>query len=77
MLMLLGWVVAAMAAFPASLGAAPSTEAFLITLEVRYELPAAGEVIFVWGVNGWLPVAEDLRPPGTVIRNEVMGPRWS
>ena len=71
MLILLGWVVAAMAAFPVNLGATTS-EASLVTLEVRYELPAAGEVIFVWGVNGWLPVAEDLRPPGTVIRNEVM-----
>ncbi len=70
--MLLGWVVAVMAAaVPVNLGATTS-DAALVTLEIRYELPAAGEVIFVWGVNGWLPVAEDLRPPETVIRNEVM-----
>jgi hypothetical protein len=44
----------------------------LVKLEIRYELPAAGEVSFIWGVNGWSPVPEDLRPPGTVIRKEVM-----
>lgn len=44
----------------------------LVSLEIRYQLPAAGEVLFVWGVNGWLPVSEHIRPPGTVIRKQVM-----
>jgi hypothetical protein len=44
----------------------------LVEIEMRYELPAAGEVLLVWGVNGWRPVTEDLRPSGTVIRKEVM-----
>ncbi len=72
MLIFLGWVFAVMAAFPVSLRASPSTGASLLKLEIRYELPAAGEVIFVWGVNGWLQIPEDMRPPGTVIHQKVM-----
>jgi hypothetical protein len=44
----------------------------LTKLDIRYELPAAGEVLLIWGVNGWVPVAEELRPPGTVIQKQVM-----
>ncbi len=53
-------------------GRCASTQDSLVELEIRYQLPAAGEVLFVWGVNGWLPVSEDIRPPGTVMRKEVM-----
>ena len=72
MLIFLGSFFAVMAALPVSLGASPSTGASLLKLEIRYELPAAGEVIFVWGVNGWLQIPEDIRPPGTVIHQKVM-----
>jgi len=72
MLIFLGWFFAVMAALPVSLGASPSTGASLVKLEIQYELPAAGEVIFVWGVNGWLQIPENIRPPGTVIRQKVM-----
>jgi hypothetical protein len=44
----------------------------MTTVEIRYPLPAAGEVIFVWGVNGWRQIPEDIRPSGTVIREKVM-----
>ena len=44
----------------------------LSTVEIRYPLPAAGEVTMMWGVNGWRPIAEDMRPRGTVIHQKVM-----
>ncbi|HJR77623.1 MAG TPA: hypothetical protein VJ805_11635 [Nitrospiraceae bacterium] len=49
-----------------------SSQASLVKLDIRYGLPAAGEVFLVWGVNGWNPVPEALRPPGTTLRKEVM-----
>lgn len=44
----------------------------LVTYEIRYRLPQAGEVFLVWGVDGWgaLPSAD--RPPGTTIRDRLM-----
>ena len=72
MLIFLGSFFAVMAALPVSLGASPSIGASPLKLEIRYELPAAGEVIFVWGVNGWLQIPEDMRPPGTVIHQKIM-----
>jgi hypothetical protein len=44
----------------------------LVTVEVHYEVPAAGEVDFFWGVNGWRPVDEAIRPQGTKISNAIM-----
>ncbi|HJU03635.1 MAG TPA: hypothetical protein VJ692_00680 [Nitrospiraceae bacterium] len=44
----------------------------LTTQEFRYHMPRAGEVFLVWGVNGWQPTSEDIRPSGTVITNGVM-----
>lgn len=49
-----------------------STPASTTTLEIRYPLPAAEEVILVWGINGWRQIPEELRPPGTFIREKVM-----
>jgi Gpi18-like mannosyltransferase len=43
-----------------------------VTQEIRYHLPIAGEVFFVWGINGWQMTPEETRPSGTVIKNEVM-----
>ncbi|MGH2521104.1 MAG: hypothetical protein ACRDH2_01260 [Anaerolineales bacterium] len=44
----------------------------LVTQNFRYELPGAGEVFLVWGVNGWVVVPESLRPAGTTLQNNVM-----
>ncbi len=44
----------------------------LVTQEIRYSLPEAGEVFLVWGVNGWATVPEAERPSGTAIKNKIM-----
>jgi hypothetical protein len=38
-----------------------------IDQKIRYRMPDAGEVYLVWGINGWKPITEDLRPKGTTI----------
>jgi hypothetical protein len=43
-----------------------------VTHEIRYRLPAAGEVFLVWGINGWTTLPEALRPAGTVVHDNVM-----
>ncbi len=43
-----------------------------VTHEIRYHVSGAGEVFLVWGVNGWEPVPEMLRPSGTVIKHAIM-----
>lgn len=44
----------------------------LVTEEIRYYMPKAGKVDLVWGLNGWHVVPEELRPPGTEVKNKVM-----
>ena len=44
----------------------------IVSIEIRYLAPAAGEVEFVWGINGWQTLDEAYRPSGTSIRNRVM-----
>jgi hypothetical protein len=44
----------------------------LVTKEIYYNMPAANKVDFVWGLNGWHVVPEELRPAGTEIKNKVM-----
>ncbi|HVG02784.1 MAG TPA: hypothetical protein VM842_07825, partial [Nitrospira sp.] len=44
----------------------------LVTIEVHYEVSAAGAVELIWGVNGWHPVKEEIRPQGTKLRNGIM-----
>ncbi|MCU0543160.1 MAG: glycosyltransferase family 39 protein [Oscillatoriaceae cyanobacterium Prado104] len=53
-------------------GVANSSPQILVTQEIRYSLPEAGEVFLVWGVNGWATVPETQRPPGTAIKNKIM-----
>ena len=43
-----------------------------VTQVIRYEIPWAAEVVFVWGVEGWQPLPEKARPPGTIIKNDIM-----
>ncbi len=51
---------------------ANTADAPLVTQEIRYQMPEAGEVFLVWGVNGWAVVPEAQRPAGTVIKDGVM-----
>lgn len=44
------------------------TDRMLVTLEIRYTLPEAGEVYLVWGINGWDVTPDELRPAGTELR---------
>jgi hypothetical protein len=44
----------------------------LVTQEIRYHMAEAGEVFFVWGINGWQALPEANRPPGTLIKNKLM-----
>ena len=44
----------------------------LVTLEVRYHMPEAGEVFLGWGVDGWHTLPAEIRPDGTIVRNGVM-----
>jgi lipopolysaccharide transport system permease protein len=44
----------------------------LVTQEIRYHMPEAGEMLLVWGINGWTVVPEELRPAGTAVKNAVM-----
>jgi hypothetical protein len=44
----------------------------LTAQEFRYEMPDAGEVFLVWGVNGWNVVHDSTRPPRTVVKDKVM-----
>ena len=50
---------------------ASSPEKSLVTLEIQYEVPAAGAVELVWGINGWQPVKEEIRPQGTKLRKAM------
>jgi hypothetical protein len=69
LIFLLGFLLVA-GCSPGSLGNQPSLPP--VNLEIRYFLPGAGEVFFVWGVNGWAPVPGELRPPGTTLKDNVM-----
>jgi hypothetical protein len=45
-----------------------------VTLEIRYHLAAADEVLLVWGINGWEDVPEHLRPINTVVADVMYSP---
>jgi lipopolysaccharide transport system permease protein len=44
----------------------------LVTQEIRYHMPEAGEVFLIWGINGWAIVVEENRPVGTAVKDGVM-----
>jgi hypothetical protein len=44
----------------------------LITQEIRYHMPEAGEVFFVWGVNDWIVLPIEIQSLETVVNNGVM-----
>lgn len=43
-----------------------------VTLKIRYHSPEAGEVFFLWGINGWNLVPVEIQPPHTVVEDAVM-----
>lgn len=47
-------------------------ETSLMTQEIRYHLPEAGEVSLIWGINGWNVVPEEMLSTGTVVKNALM-----
>lgn len=44
----------------------------LITREIHYNAPEAGDVLLTWGIDGWQPVPEELRPQGTEVLGNLM-----
>jgi lipopolysaccharide transport system permease protein len=44
----------------------------MVTQEIRYRMPEAGEVSLLWGVNGWAALPEETRPVGTIVRDDLM-----
>ena len=44
----------------------------MLTREIRYRAPEAGKVELVWGIDGWNPIPDSLRPLGTVLKKSVM-----
>jgi hypothetical protein len=44
----------------------------MVTREIRYQAHEAGEVVLVWGIDGWNPIPEPLRPFGTILKKSVM-----
>jgi lipopolysaccharide transport system permease protein len=51
---------------------ATSNPKLAVTQEIRYRMPEAGEVFLLWGVNGWAAVPEEIRPVGTIVRDDIM-----
>lgn len=50
----------------------------LITQKIRYRMAQAEEVSLLWGVNGWQPVPEELRPdPTTLGADGIMSTRMA
>ena len=43
-----------------------------VPYRIQYYVPSASEVHLVWGVEGWRPVAQALRPQNTQVRKRVM-----
>lgn len=43
-----------------------------ITREIHYHAPQSGEVTLTWGINGWQPLPEELRPEGTEVLGNLM-----
>ncbi|MCI0564783.1 MAG: hypothetical protein MN733_40470, partial [Nitrososphaera sp.] len=48
------------------------TNAHMVTQEIRYRMPEAEEVFFVWGLNEWHVAPVKLWPAGTVLQYRVL-----
>ncbi|MCB0190912.1 MAG: glycosyltransferase family 39 protein [Anaerolineae bacterium] len=49
-----------------------AADASLVSQEIYYHMPEAGQVNLVWGINGWELAPDVMRPSGTVIKNSLM-----
>lgn len=57
---------------PASPAGLPIGLENLVDQEFKYRMPEAGEVTLVWGVDGWKPLPQSIRPSGTELKNNLM-----
>jgi hypothetical protein len=56
----------------AALTGGDDSSPLLVTQQIRYHAPEAGEVWLVWGINGWQPASDNLRPPGTIVKDNLV-----
>jgi hypothetical protein len=52
--------------------AQPTPGSNIVTIEIHYHSPEAGKVNFVWGINGWQSVPEELHTEGSIIQNDLL-----
>ena len=55
-----------------ALAAPRSSSASSVAIHIRYHAPGAGEVWLIWGLNGWKHAPQEIRPPGTVLKDNVI-----
>jgi hypothetical protein len=66
------WVVLSALVFLSSFSSSESlAQGTVLTREIRYTSDAA-TVVLVWGVDGWNPVPDSLRPSGTTLTKSLM-----
>jgi len=53
------------------MGVQPAPESKIVTIEIRYYAPGAGVVDFIWGIDGWQVVPEELQMEGSSVENGV------
>lgn len=56
----------------AAAAAPPAPAVPPVAQEIRYRSAEASEVFLVWGIDGWGLVPEELRPAGTIVRDDLM-----
>ena len=71
-LLLAALLLACAALLPGMALAAPAAQTNLIEQEIRYQPADAGEVVLVWGVDGWAALPEAQRPADTQIKDALM-----
>jgi hypothetical protein len=49
-----------------------AAEVSLVSHKIRYQNPEAGEVVLVWGINGWDILPEKIRPKKTAVEGALM-----
>ena len=75
-LLLAALLLACAALLPGMALAAPAAQINLIEQEIRYQPADAGEVVLVWGVDGWAALPEAQRPADTQIKDALACHFW-
>jgi hypothetical protein len=57
---------------PAQLAASPIDSLGAAIQEIRYRESGASQVYLVWGIDGWQLAPQELFPPGTVVKGNLM-----